>query len=806
MARSRGIKLPDAGDVPKVGIASDPGLRVPDLSGGIGEGLQTLAGGLREFADFQNTVAAKQKYREDLLASSRTRREYEMATMTEFQRRLTEDDISRPEFLEDFNTYLDTQRQTSMEGLEGLSEDARIELELKLQSSQDAMWRSAANEHLRASQTAVLDETDALVNKWSAQARLGGNLENLLLTTDNELGDFAPLLTPEQERAARVKARASVIESSVFGLIDKGRLKEARAILADTRFDADIDPSRRNVMGNAIEIEQKRLETEAKQRAAEQKALYLTGYEDYVAFLQSGGTPDGRYSRSEILKVVGAEHGVRLADQVERAEKFGETYRSVEFATQPELQEMLAKEQADLGKPEDFRTEAAELSTLAKAVEQRNSWLLNDPAQFVLGSRPVREAFDAMTKATGTDLPAATAAYAAAQEAEQLRLGIATPQYLTDAEADQIAFQFQSQGTGGESAAQVLQTLAERWGRKWPAVYGQLAASNKLPTSALMIGAGMSAPAATKLAEASKTGREGLLKILPTQTENEATTTVVRNNVFAALSEIRPTFMFQVGGDKTFAAVQENAELLTLQYLSEGDSLSTAVEKAVGAMPTAQYEVVDTYRVPLTYDADAIEIGANRALGELLTKRGSEVDLPTSLTGLPEADTHQRFLRTIQNEGYWVTAPDESGAELFVGDAAVTIGGRPYRKTWQELLSAEAPGVQFDPESGTFKRDDIGGGAGADSLGGGGGEDVIRTGSEVLDKFLNKHNKVAREISPSGRQLLSQISEGDREQIARNWGKWSWLFGHERNVNNLFFRMEQDERNMAIRILKLKQR
>jgi len=675
-AQGRGIRLPGPENVQTQQPATDPGLRIPDFPSGPGaaagilsESLGRAAGNLEAEVERRRRLAEaeaeRQKRQAEALATTEALINYRNEVNTELTRRQTEDDPSRPGFMDEFKTWADERGEAALSGLDpSVSELGRQDLRLRILDQSNAFFDEAGRAHLNAVQAKTLSLIDQQINTWAAQASRDPAAVDLLLNlSDEEIDRFGPGLTTAEEAKARETARAVIVESAISGLIDKGKLQQARALLADERLDKDLPPTRRQVLGNAIEAEQKRLETEARQRAAEAKAVFLTGYEDHLAYLRAGGQPDGRYSRERIQGVISGEQGDRLADQVERAAEFGETVNAVRWGTPDELTAMMAKETGELGTPEAFREQAAEVRDLTQIIGQRNKELLNDPAAFVLQAPHVRERFDAMT-AVGTPVAGigetrqiATAAYAEATLAEQARLGLAPEQQriLTAAQADGIVAQFARQPEGGANAADMIAGLADQWGRYWPQIYGEVA--DDLPGAAVVIGAGMEPGPAAMLAEAANVGKNKLKETLPADTLKTISETVA-----SELAGIRATMIEQPGGVEQFVTFADNSETLAMLYASRGDDAATAATKAIADTVLHKYEVRGTFRVPIRYDSDAIEMGAEQALAVLPAER---LDLPVSLIGLPEAEARDAYANAVRERGYWVTAPDESGLTLY---------------------------------------------------------------------------------------------------------------------------------------------
>lgn len=425
-----------------------------------------------------------------------------------------------------------------------------------------------------------------------------------------------------------------------------------------------------------------------------ERQRYVQGAQDYASYLQAGNAPTGAYQPQEVIARLGEEDGQQVVEQIERAEIFGGKVARVKWASPAEIQEIVQTEQARLGSPQDFEQNQKEVTALFRAINERNTALAEDPARFVAENPEVAETYDNMAAvlsnptATPEDHTTATKAYADATLAVQDRLGVPpeAQRVLTKDQARQMAAQFKRQPEGGQNAAVLMQGMAEQWGAYWPQVFNDM--GEDLPGTALVIGMMEGEDqrlAAEKVAEASLVGAKALKESLPGDKTKD-----LNDNLLAEMADFQGTLSMIPGGSRTFNVVKEGVELLTLQYMAEGESQPNAISRAYNDIVGKRYTIEGTYRVPVERDAYAVRDGASAYLERLDGIDG--LDLPFDNYGLTDEEVREEYVASLQEFGFWVTAPDESGLMLYRDDQkAVTVRGQPLVVPWGDL---EATGVE----------------------------------------------------------------------------------------------------------------
>lgn len=130
---------------------------------------------------------------------------------------------------------------------------------------------------------------------------------------------------------------------------------------------------------------------------------------------------------------------------------------------------------------------------------------------------------------------------------------------------------------------------------------------------------------------------------------------------------------------------------LATQYLISGQASSPkeAANLAYEQLYSSRETIRSGVRIPNQFDADQVTEGLRRRLGNI---RPEQVFMRTPSPGLDEAQTRQRILRNIQQNGRWVTNETGDGAYLMVaGKPALDGGGQPISVKFQQAQNEPYP-------------------------------------------------------------------------------------------------------------------
>lgn len=408
---------------------------------------------------------------------------------------------------------------------------------------------------------------------------------------------------------------------------------------------------------------------------------YERGAEDYILSLRdgrSGSDPD--YSPEMIVANASPERVAIIQEQIDAARSFGEDKAALSFASPDEVNAIMAERAAAMETPENYKQERQDFAGLTETLKARNTAIVADPAAYVAQQPSVGAAYQRMAEAP-TDVGAARA-YAVATLAEQERLGVPLDarRILSKQDQARIAASFADQSEGSQNAAVLMRMLEAQWGKDWPKVFGELAASKALPGTALVIGA-MNRPdqaiAAEELAVASMIGTTELEKTITSDAKK-----IVEEGVQTAMDKFAGTLTSNGrSGVETFLTFREGVYQLALSYARKEDS-AAAVTRAYNDVLGKKYSIHETFRVPVEEDGDTIADNAGSMIGRLT---GEGIALPFS--DLPAEHVRDSYLDALKARGYFVTNGDETGLTLFdeTGTAVMTPEGKPLTFTWAEI-------------------------------------------------------------------------------------------------------------------------
>ncbi|WP_434456502.1 hypothetical protein JQR85_13515 [Stutzerimonas urumqiensis] len=489
---------------------------------------------------------------------------------------------------------------------------------------------------------------------------------------------------PEEMLQANLLEASSGMATAVISRMvsdDPGRAKQYfEAAQGQMTADDQVSVTR------LIEREIKSREIEARQMQAIARAELSSRVSDAQSAYLSGYDFDNPPSQSDFVASYGAEEGAERYQQFAKTQQLGSAIREIAMASPEERSQIIDRfnPAKDGVAGEGFAADAKLYGTLVNTASRLTDELQKDPAQFVASRSPLIQR--AAQQAQDGD-PAAVEAYATAMIAEQRRLGAPEPKLLTSRQAASIAAAFESTEDGGSNAAQIIEGLQQQWGKNWPTVYKQL--QDKLPGAALVIGSGVDPQTSATLA-----------RIAPLKTSelkvglDPAEVKGARDALSEGMAEFRNTLAGQVGGERTFATLYSEAERLAYAYMGQGKAPQDAVEQATKALIDDKYTLKGSYRVPKAYDADLVEAGAERAIAQL--------DPGTLAFAIPagvgEDFAKERVKSAIERDGYWVTAPDESGLALYYGgEAVLDKSGAPVIRSFDDLATeAVRPAIERD--------------------------------------------------------------------------------------------------------------
>lgn len=443
---------------------------------------------------------------------------------------------------------------------------------------------------------------------------------------------------------------------------------------------------------NGIDQGYRRLEAEARQRQVEARQIQAINRMELSSRVQDASAAYSQgldFANPPSLADFRAAYGDKADDQYKsfaKVQAIAPAIREFATATPQERQEILGKFQPAQGgvAGEGFKEDNQLYQHLTSVGVSLMKQQQDDPAAYTVKYSPVVQRAFAVAQEEGT--PEAYRAYANATVAEQQRLGVAQPKLLPDAAADQLAANFNLKVGGGENAATMIEEQQALWGKDFPAVLQQV--GNKLPAEAQVIATGLPKDLAERMASVASLKDKDLDAGLLKGQKDE-----VSQNVQAAMQPFAESLQGQSGGISTYSTMYKAAVRTAASYVLQGDSPKEAAQRVVDGMVNDKYDFFGTYRVPKSYDTNAVSRGADEALRTL---QPDDLFVLQGLPGVTNEQNAQQNLAAVQGSAQWVPTGDESGLALTNnGYRVIGKDGKPVIRTWEQLqtegLSKPAP-------------------------------------------------------------------------------------------------------------------
>lgn len=488
-------------------------------------------------------------------------------------------------------------------------------------------------------------------------------------------------LSPEAAQAEKLKTNSSMSMAVVQRMLVDSPQK-AKGLYEQYKDGMTAEDQIR--ASNGIDQGFRRLEAEARQRQIEARQLQAIArvelqsrVQDAQAAYMQGFEFDNPPSRADFNAAYG-DKGGQAYESFSKVQAVAPAIREFATATPEERQEILARFQpaqsgvAGTGFAEDDQL-YRRLATVATGLMKQQQ---ADPAAYAARYSPTVRASFATAQQDGT--PEAYRAYADATIAEQQRLGVQSPKLLPDAAADQIAAAFNSQISGGENAATLIEQQQAQWGANFPLIAQQL--GKKLPPEAQVIATGLPKDVAERMASVASISESELKKGL-----EKGVAANVATAVQSAMNPFAQSLQGQAGGVETFNTMYDAATKTALSYVRQGMAPESAAQRVVNGMVNDKYDFFDTYRVPKALDTAAVKRGADRALENIST---DDLMMLPGIRGVPDDVNLEQLREAVVDGGQWVPNNDESGLSLTLnGYRLLGKDGKPITRTWDELTA-----------------------------------------------------------------------------------------------------------------------
>jgi len=543
------------------------------------------------------------------------------------------------------------------------------------------------------------------------------------------------------EYAAKDPKNADFYTNVANSVLIKEDPEQVLQNVLDGKFDKSLSAKQLLATKKNAEQEIARVAREAKTAQAVAVKNFSVAASEEVAYAQANGAPpvDSLMEGPEFeaLQSTNPEEAAKLKEEYDLAISEAEVIHGVNTSSAEELQLSFDEAQSAVKDPGRSVKDSRHLSTLAKAIKDRNTAIADDSASFVLGtSDEVSQTFAAYQGADAEDRDIAARNYVSGLDEQYNRLGVPNNlrRVLPENMADAIVENFNKMGA--DIVTSSLKAFKDEWGDAAPQVIAELSKA-ELPSE---FAASMRHSENPGLA-ASIVGLKGVKEIDLTKDLPSLEVSDARKEIIDSLASYRSAFEI---GDTTGAAARtfsNNSGIATRLVFSEmrkGVEKSTAVRTVLEQMFPEDIIEADNMNliVPVGIDSDDLQLGLEIASREddIRAFNPAPLDDPR----LPEFADKEVMIQSAVDNGIWLNNSTGDGAVLHLN-----IGG-------YFLAVENAAGEPYE-----VKFDAVESSSGLEQLLG------IRFGSSGQEGVRQTNSEKTNETTPQGRPVFRDLTTGE---------------------------------------------
>lgn len=438
-------------------------------------------------------------------------------------------------------------------------------------------------------------------------------------------------------------------------------------------------------------------EAEMRRRSVQQNAAFKQRTDNAVAeFSERGGASDSP-TEQEFIAAYGPNRGAIAFGEYQAATvaaKAGYDLRRMPLGDHLNYVESLKPEKGDPFYDEKLRGYYG-----AKSESQKiNAAIADDAASYAVTFNPeLKDALGVVSTLKPEDPAAAVIAAdhytnMLVQEYDKLGVPMQARKLVPKSYAETIAAtlgQTLTSENGARLVVAQLNTFKQMWGNKWPRVYEDLRDSMSAPLK--VITSGIQAHAAEALAHVHDKSFEDLTKVLP-----KADKISIEEDLQSEFSPFVTSAGTQLAAAPHINTLFEQGKKLAALYVTSGDSVSTAAERAYDDLLGFKYQMENSgymnIRVPKPNYFDGLEATLEHEHRQLTREGKVQMQAAPPQIKLSPEFLERRTRDWLGREGKWVTLPDDSGVAFMVGGRMWNYAdGRPITMTWDQVRERKEP-------------------------------------------------------------------------------------------------------------------
>jgi hypothetical protein len=478
-------------------------------------------------------------------------------------------------------------------------------------------------------------------------------------------------------------------------VVIKGSLDDLKALESQIRggkFDAAmVDPKDRITLLSTVNTRINQLEEAPKKALAANKLVINQQLKDFNSSMNVGNANPAMLPSADQIKETWPDDPVTQALKLRERDAALSSYSlASEMQYKSEKERNAIVEAARLAATDEDSVKRYE--TVLKVNENIQKQVKADPAKFVQKFDEVKTAWTELQNSTEQTRATNAAKYAAVAKQRQIEAGVlpGDVKYLPKDLVEEYKDSFDQQLKNHKNWAQIFMGESEKWGSLWPDVVKEM----NFGPEVLVISNMASNPETMRAAEA---------LAIALQPENKKALEDIHSKEKGKIEEAVSTHMTDFNrslnspaikdADTVRQSVQKATSLLTMVYMSRGQDMNTAAEKAYNDVVGGAYEFGEGFRVPRSAGVSAATIQSNADLiRQNIDTYRDMIQAPVALTAksqnIDQKQIMDQYLDNLKTYGSWINTQDDRNGLRFVDSNGMPVrlkSGKILELSWDKL-------------------------------------------------------------------------------------------------------------------------
>lgn len=561
------------------------------------------------------------------------------------------------------------------DAVKDMSTQAQAMLQTRMIHNNNRRYLEAYHFEASSTASAAIDDINKTVQATQNLVFADPSKRDEGVSTIQNLISAAPSSWGDNQLKSKITKDAvqNVYDASMNGVVDNlqknPHVTASQVDQALNQFKDEKGDWQSNVSSGAYERNIKELQNYKNVLVEKQEKLVADDFSVKMNQNENEGTYPGKdqglYSPAWInANISDPAQKQKLLQQYQSSENIGEASKVVSSQPFSQTQEQLSTMNGALGKSENYGADLDKFNALSTAYQNAQKAWKKDQVGYVLNeSQAASTQYNAFV---ANPTPENRDNYVSTVQAETKKINpYSAIKLMPQVEAAQFKAKMQSLGTDPSSADEAFKMINEqqqKWGKYWPTVARDLAATQSINNSqfaaATLADDPKQMPFAEDLLRAGNVKDAEARKILGGGgvSQSDKLTT-------AALTQFGQTNPDRAS-NQTYNALHDAISNYAVdQSMKNGgiQNMQQFVNDAYKRLVGDKYSFRDTYRVPTSQNADQIAQGVD-AVKSNLSKMN--LVLPQSQQGYTPEQTQEQYIQHLQGSGKFLTNGDDSGLLL----------------------------------------------------------------------------------------------------------------------------------------------